>query len=182
LYIVALMKSTMRKVSFALIAAALLFTACKKSDNTIGKSANANVGGLGNANGSTNNGNTLLTSGRWKITAISNLVEYPSPVGTQTVDGMMTLPNCEKDNLYIFNANFTETLDQGTEKCDSTALQQKNIGTWAFTGSNSKFTSNIDTTTLVADVLTLDKTTFKIRFRTMYHQVPATSTTTYTKQ
>ncbi len=79
----------------------------------------------------------LITQEEWKITDIkmSPGITYG---GLTFTDGGMFLEECVKDNKYTFNSDHTTTMNEGTTKCDSTAEQEIQEGTWEFNEDETK--------------------------------------------
>ena len=108
----------MKRVSLlATLALACAFTACKK-DNEKPKSTSE-----------------LLMAKTWKMTGLMEQVG-----STTATDEFATAQNCEKDNLYKFEANNKFTLDEGALKCGSTDPQAIS-GNWALTNSDKTLTA-----------------------------------------
>jgi hypothetical protein len=126
-------------------------------------------------------GETTLTTGTWKITASTSIVEYPAPIGTQTVNLYDMFNACEIDNIYTFNANKSVTSDEGPTKCNAADPQTTTEGTWALSNNDTKLTTNGGGFNITADVLTLDNSTLKIKYVTNINNIPATTTTTYAR-
>jgi hypothetical protein len=154
------------KKTIILLALVSLLGACKKNDDN-----NNNPG-----NGSTSD----LTTGSWKMTASSSDIEYPAPIGTQTIDLYSFLQSCETDNTFKFNTDQSITVDEGASKCDAGDPQSTTGGTWTLTNNNTQFTQVAQGTTITATVLTLNSSTFKIRYVTTAGSINSTTTTTYT--
>ena len=152
----------MKKLLLAFTAVTLLFSACKKDDD----------GGSGKK--------SILTSGKWLITSSSSIVQFPSPIGNQTVDLLATFPACQQDNLYIFNQDGTGTTDEGATKCSSSDPQQKTAGSWALINNDTQLTvSDGSGTSVTADIQTLDNTTLMIKYVTVANGITSTTVTTY---
>lgn len=160
----------MKKLVLVAISASLFFVACKKDDS------------LPDPNNNNNNNNTsaTLTSGSWKMVSSTSVIEYPAPVGTQTVDLFALMQSCVKDNLYIFKTDNTTVSDEGATKCNSSDPQQKTAGTWALINNNSKLQITENSTSITADILTLNSSTLELRYVTTYGGMNSTTTTKYT--
>lgn len=151
----------MKNYTLLLVFVALL-ASCKKDNSTTP---------------STNNG--ALTTGSWKFTAVTVTIDWPQPLGPQEVNGLDLLPACDVDNIFTFHTDNTLTIDEGATKCDPTGPQIRPGGTWSLTNNNSKFSATYDNTTISADVLTLDNSTFKIKYITTENGINATHVATY---
>lgn len=156
----------MKNALFTLTSLMILFSACKKSDS--GSSGNRSI----------------LTSGRWRITSSIAVIEYPSPIGTQTADVLSTLPTCQRDNLYIFNGDGTATADEGATKCNSGDPQQKSAGNWSLLNNDTQIRTydNNSGVDIAADILTLDNSILTVRYITSINSIRTTTTTSYSHQ
>jgi hypothetical protein len=153
----------MKKI-FATLCVILLFAAsCKKSDSSSDK-------------------RSILTTGKWRIASSSAIVEYPSPIGTQTVDVLAALPNCQRDNGYIFNGDGTITADEGATKCNSTDPQQKPAGNWTLLSNDTQLRVYGNGADVTADIIAIDNSMFSIRYVTTSNGIRSTTTTTYVLQ
>ena len=159
----------MKKLVLVAISASLLFVACKKDDSLPDPNNNNN-----------NNTSSTLTSGSWKMVSSTSVIEYPAPVGTQTVDLFALMQSCVKDNLYIFKTDNTTVSDEGVTKCNSSDPQQKTAGTWALINNNTKLQITENSTSITADILTLNSSTLELRYVTTYGGMNSTTTTKYT--
>lgn len=154
----------MKKSLLLIATAALLFGACKKDDD----------------NGGTSSGRKgTLTTGKWRILSSSAVIEYPAPLGTQTIDAMSSLPACERDNLYIFNADGTGTTDAGATKCNTSDPQTESAGTWALINGDTQLTVNDGGMTITSDIQTLDNSSMVLKYVTNFNSIRTTTTTTY---
>ena len=161
----------MKKIVLVAISASLFFVACKKDDS---------LPDPNNNNNNNNNTSTTLTSGSWKMVSSTSVIEYPAPVGTQTVDLFALMQPCVKDNLYIFKTDNTTVSDEGATKCNSSDPQQKTAGTWALINNNTKLQITENSTSITADILTLNSSTLELRYVTTYGGMNSTTTTKYT--
>lgn len=158
----------MKRTLTTFVALTCLLSACKKDDS-------------GNDN-NTRKGN--LTSGSWRITSSSAVVEYPAPIGTRTVDVLGAFPACTRDNLFIFNSDNTSTTDEGATKCNTSDPQQKTSGTWALLNSDTQLqvsdpSSPGAISSITADILELNNSTLKIKYAYSVTGIQTTTTTTY---
>lgn len=105
----------MKKIIIAVLALPLILVACKKKDNT------SNL--------------TKLTANTWKITEVNI-----SKDGVVGLDYYSTMKECEKDNFYTFNADYTITSNEGATKCDPAIQDVTTDGSWTLTENETKFT------------------------------------------
>lgn len=154
----------MRKILFSCAVLTTLFTSCKKNDDNNGV-----------------NGSSVLTTGKWQITASTSVIEYPAPFGNQNVDLMQIVPSCQLDNYFIFNTNGSITSDEGATRCNSNDPQQTTSGTWQLLNNNTQLKLDAGTAgVFTADVLVMNSSTMQIRYVTYVNGPKATTTTTYT--
>jgi hypothetical protein len=125
--------------------------------------------------------NSTLTSGNWKLASSTSVIEYPAPIGPQTANLYDMMQACQKDNLSKFNTDKTVTMDEGATKCNASDPQTQTAGTWNLTNNDTKFDFAYQGTTINADVLTLNSTTFTIRYVTVASGITSTTTTSYTR-
>jgi hypothetical protein len=112
----------MKKLLIAATIACIAIAACKKDDSN---------GGSGN--GKTRN--DTLTTGKWRMTAVTGAGKNPLSGHDTMVDIFASFDTCAKDDYYIFLATGHVTNDQGTMKCDSTMPQQTDGGTWSLSAA-----------------------------------------------
>jgi hypothetical protein len=74
-------------------------------------------------------------TGKWVITAMT-----VSPAILGVTDMFSTFDACEKDDLTIFNADGTITMDEGVLKCDPSSPQSYNDGAWTLSTDNKTLT------------------------------------------
>lgn len=108
----------MKKALFAIVTLSVAFTACKKKDEP-----------------SEVTKTQMLTQGKWKITEV-----YIEKDNVVALDYYSTMEECEKDNLFTFNADYTITSDEGPTKCDPSVQQTTTDGKWALTNGEKDFT------------------------------------------
>ncbi len=126
------------------ISSILAINACKKDES------------------STSNSSSSPIIGTWKLSSFF-ITGPSSTIGKDTTIDAIALgyfKPCELDDLIRFNSDNTTTSFQGNIKCDSTAPDSKNNGTWSLVENNSKI--RLDTNTF-ADILILSNTTFQMR-------------------
>src|SRR6478609_3835651 len=70
----------------------------------------------------------ILESGKWQFTASFSTVKVGD--STEIVDLLASLPDCTKDNFFIFQSDGTLLIDEGTTKCNDADPQTVNGGTW----------------------------------------------------
>ena len=92
----------------------ILFWSCQKEKDEAGKQ-------------------TLLTDRVWKIAKVESKVN-----NGPWVDEVPFWPACKKDDEWIFLANLSWELTQGINKCDPSAPQVMEHGTWAFLDNETK--------------------------------------------
>lgn len=130
---------------------------------------------------------TLLTSKKWRITAIEGAITVDD--FTSTFDAFARLPACQRDNFATFNADKTGISDEGTLKCSTTDPQTQNF-TWALNADETTLTAsgfiNGSATAVTADLLQLTSTTMQIRTTTTQTQagivIKSSLLTTYAPQ
>ncbi len=111
------------KNRFFFFALSIIFlSACSKSDNS-GSAPDCSI-------------TAANIAGSYKITAIAYTVPgFPAPI-----DGMTLLQPCQKDDIYVLNANGTLNYNDAGVVCDPAGNY---TGTWSLTGNQIK----IDTQT-----------------------------------
>jgi len=113
----------------SLLSITFLFSACKKDDEAITKT-------------------DLLTSGSWKMTALTIDPAFPTfdnegNITGSTNDLFAMMEDCSKDNIYSFNTDKTLSLDEGASKCDNSD-PQKSTGSWSFNSDETTLTITIE--------------------------------------
>jgi hypothetical protein len=156
----------MKRTLIALGAIAVLFSACKKDDST-----SASGGKKGS-----------LTTGKWRITSSTSVIEYPAPIGTQTVNLFSSIQPCMQDNLYIFNSDGTNTTDEGATKCNTSDAQTKSSGTWQLLNSDTQLKVTEGSNTVTGDIQTLDNSSLVLKYVTTANGIKSTTTTSYAHQ
>lgn len=106
----------MKKLLFSALAICVLFAACKPNDN----------GGA-----SVKTRKDSLSTGKWRMTAITATGAFPITGRDTTLDLFESFDSCAKDDRYIFQTDGKITNDQGTAKCFMTEPQQMDGGTWS---------------------------------------------------
>ncbi len=137
----------MKKILFSLLAGTALFTACKKDDNN-NASAKDRI------------------TGQWMLTAFNRTLF----VGSQnsTVNRYDSLLSCERDDLYLFNADNTLKRDEGAQKCRSTDPQQQSLGNYIITNNDTRLIMpNPDNTSQMDTLEILELTGSTLRTQTV---------------
>jgi hypothetical protein len=134
------------------ISTLLMFASCSKDDDdSKGGSTTSTTGGTSSS----------AVVGTWRITAMTATVD----MGGQdtTIDLMDDQEPCESDDLLKFNADNTILELAGATKCDPGDPDSEAGGTWALLSNGTKFRI-IDGDTTLADIVSINTTTFKLRF------------------
>ncbi len=108
----------MKKVLFPLLAGAALFTACKKDDNNNATAKDK-------------------ITGKWMLTEYKS-VFIVNGQKSPAINRYDSLSDCERDDLYLFNADNTLLRDEGEKKCRSTDPQSRSLGTYAITTNDTR--------------------------------------------
>lgn len=142
-----------RIILTAFLGSALFFSSCKDEDNTPDPNANKTK-------------TELLTGSNWKLTTATFNPPLVVTIGTsnQTFTSLFDIPlitSCQKDNMIMFNQDFSMTIDNGVEKCAPSEPQTAKDGTWKFRDSETKILiTNSDYFSLLsADSVVLDQVT-----------------------
>lgn len=133
----------MKKAFLAMLVVTAALASCKKDDDS-GPSRNE-----------------LLTSGKWQLTA----ARASGNIATVTIDSNIYdkgLKACDRDDLYQFNSDGTETKDEGTDKCSSTTPQTSQVGTWALLSNDTKLYGTLLGTSDTASIVDLTSTTMNL--------------------
>ncbi len=95
----------------------------------------------------------LISKQNWTLTSLRwNTNNGP------WVDGLSTVPACQKDNQTTFHSNYTYTLEEGPTKCNSSDPQIFDNGTWSFASNETKLvTSNNGYLYTSVDITLLDE-------------------------
>jgi PKD repeat protein len=75
----------------------------------------------------------IIAAGPWKITGIKQFD------GTTTTDVYFQMDNCDKDDIYSFQANGSWTNEEGATKCDSNDPTIIDSGTWTLSSDGTVF-------------------------------------------
>lgn len=156
----------MKKALPALCFLALTFAAsCKKDDN------NSNPSG-------SNNKTSTLTSGKWKI--VASVTSY-TVAGQQfnNIDVFSMIPECQKDDLFLFNADGTCTKDEGATKCSTGSPQTSPAGNWELQNNDTQLKGNINGFEVTATIVELNSNSLKLNYTTNISGIPTNTTTTY---
>lgn len=143
-----------------LIVSSLLLTSCKDEDKTPDPS-------------NTNKTNTQkLVASNWLLTKATFNPPIVTTIGMQnfTFNELFEIPlieDCQKDNLIIFNADSTMTIDNGALKC-GTEPQTAKDGNWRFISNetqieitNSAYFSLINANKVIIDKVVITDTEMK---------------------
>ena len=115
----------MKQLTAVILASFILFlSACKKEDSVPTK--------------------TDMISRAWKYTA------FTAVSGALTVDVLLQMEACEKDNLLRFKSDKTFTDEEGATKCNATDPQIINTGNWAFNANETKLVLDGDSVLIVS--------------------------------
>jgi hypothetical protein len=109
----------------------------------------------------------LLTGENWMLTSYV--------IDNVELNGQFT--SCQQDNLTIFNANNTITIDEGPTKCDPLDPQTSDGGAWSFNPTETLITLNSSEYELEI----LNSTTLKIKNTVVGGGMTIISTITFTK-
>jgi hypothetical protein len=103
-----------------------------------------------------------LTGKNFVITAWT--IDPPVDFGTGPFSDLFAfLPACSKDDITIFNADGTMTMDEGATKCDP-GDPQTISGTWMYVDNETKLSTTVDGETQVLDIVELSGNTLKVSF------------------
>ena len=101
---------------------------------------------------------TLLTTGKWKITAQTR----------NGVDVLNPVRNCEADDSWQFTASGNITIDNGATKCAASDPQTQAVGRWSLSGTAPKRFIIIEDTSPYNsssyDIVELTGSVFKITY------------------
>jgi hypothetical protein len=130
-----------------------------------------------------NNKNDLLTASPWKLSAytINPAVDVNNDGTPETDLYPIAAPDsCTKDDITVFKTDLTYTREEGATKCDTTAEQIFETGTWSFSGNNTKLiqTKSTSGTADTYDILELSETTLILSFKETNNGVDYTFTQT----
>jgi hypothetical protein len=122
----------------------------------------------------------ILESGKWQFTASFSTVKVGD--STEIVDMLAALPDCTKDNYFIFQSDGTLIIDEGSTKCNDSNPQTINSGTWELMNGAAqlKFTDEIfGFGTVTANLNQIDNSILQISYATTYNGDSAVTTTAY---
>jgi hypothetical protein len=159
----------MKKALLFCSALLILGASCKKNDDN-------------NSNPNSNSKQSLLTNGKWKITASTATFDLGNGM-TQSGDLFSIMQPCQKDNLYIFNTDHTTTADEGASKCNATDPQSSTGGNWQLLNNDTQLSMQDPTnpvlTSVSADIIQLDNSKMILKYTTAINGIQAVTTTTY---
>jgi len=128
-------------IALALATVLMFSSSCKKDDDD--PSNTDNITGK----------NFVMTA--WTI-------DPPVTIQGVSYSNMFTfMPDCSKDDITIFNADGTMTLDEGATKCDA-GDPQTSSGTWSFVDNESKLSTIVDGETQILDIIEVTDNTLKV--------------------
>jgi len=156
----------MKRVTI-LLALVVLLGACKKKNDD-----NDNV---------STGPSSILKTGSWRLSASTSVIENPAPVGNQTVDLYAMAPACETDNTFKYNNDNSITVDEGPTKCSASDPQTETGGTWTLSNNDTKFDLSYQGTNLSGDVVTINNSTFVLKYVTYFGGVKSTTTSIYVR-
>ncbi|MDX5346857.1 MAG: lipocalin family protein, partial [Hymenobacteraceae bacterium] len=122
----------------------------------------------------------LLTAGSWKITAetINPAYDYDGD-GTTETDLHALKDPCNQDDIIVFKADNTFSIEEGATKCDPTDDQIILSGTWAFVNNENAISLTTPFGTAETPITDLTESTLKIVDTFDENGVTYTTTTTY---
>jgi hypothetical protein len=116
-----------------------------------------------------------LVTGTWKLTGY--MTDYDKD-GVYEEDTYTMLAGCEKDNIYTFQADGSEIVDEGPAKCISSNPQIR-TSSWSFSDNQTKL--QMGGANYVIDELT--PTTLRLKGSTSYNVIYIINVKlTYSKQ
>jgi hypothetical protein len=124
--------------------------------------------------------------GSWGMTADNYSPAYDYLGNGQDVtDAFPLYDACEKDNLYVINANYVGELNEGASKCDPADPQNIPI-TWLLKSNNTVLNISINYQGLTIgqdfDILQLDASTMKLKTTFVESGVTYTNTQTFVRK
>jgi hypothetical protein len=120
--------------------------------------------------------NNALTSGKWRI--IVSTATFTVGTITQTVDALAMLPNCERDNFFVFQVGGTLLADEGLTKCNSNDLQQT-TGSWLLSQNNTRLVVAGGGYNFDAEIVELTSQKLRVKYTTAVSGAPANFDTTF---
>ena len=99
----------------------------------------------------------LLTDGKWKVTAHTQICYCGSGFGTSSRDLYASYPTCKRDDYYLFNKSGAVEVNEGAVKCYPNNAQSY-MDSWSFQNDKSSILFN----NTVWNIVLLNKTTFVI--------------------
>ena len=125
----------------------------------------------------------ILESGKWQFTASFSTVKVGD--STEIVDLLATLPDCTKDNYFIFQSDGTLIVDEGATKCNDSDPQTTTSGTWQLMNGATQlqFTDEVfGFGNVTANISQIDNSILQISYATRYNGDSATTITAYSHQ
>jgi hypothetical protein len=91
-------------------------------------------------------------------------IDPPVDIGAGPFSDLFALlPACTKDDITVFNADGTMTLDEGASKCEQ-GDPQTTSGTWSFIDNETKLSTTVDGNTQVMDIVELTENTLRLSY------------------
>lgn len=118
------MKKHLHLIGIFTLALAMAFSSCKKDDD--------------DDNGG-NSTKDILTSGSWKISALTINPGIDAGGGIVITDFFSMMPDCTKDDLMMFKDDGTLIFDEGPTMCVPGSPQQTE-GSWTLSSDNKTLT------------------------------------------
>jgi hypothetical protein len=122
-----------------------------------------------------------LTAAPWKLSgfSVNPAVDFNGD-GTIESDLYPGVDSCTKDDITIFKTDLTYSRNEGPTKCDTTAQQIFETGTWAFSedAKNLILNNDTDSTTSIFEIVDLSATTLKLSYTQSSNGVSYTFTQT----
>lgn len=139
----------------------IIFGSCKKKDNST------------TTNNSPNNGNSLtsmekLLVGNWKLQSCVEIKDSSTSAVTVTLSTKtLKIEDCEQDDIYVFNADRTYTVDDGSKVCSGVSANYSGFR-WNIGASDSTIHGyNVFSPYLQSDyprIVEIDNSTLKLVF------------------
>lgn len=131
----------------------------------------------------TDNNSELLTTAPWKLSAftVDPAVDVNNDGTPETDLYPIAAPDsCTKDDITVFKTDQTYTREEGATKCDTTADQVFESGSWAFSENAKKLTltKSLDSSSTILDIIILSPTTLKLSYKEDLNGVNYTFTQT----
>ncbi|MEZ5031200.1 MAG: lipocalin family protein [Saprospiraceae bacterium] len=150
-------------LTISILATALTMGACKKDDDS--KSAR-----------------DILIEGKWDVTSAKVNPGIEIFPGVVISDLLIDEDPCDADDLTIFNADGTSTIDEGPTKCDPSDPQTYNNGSWSLSSDEKQLTIDIDGEEITFNIASISDTQLVLTASadSFDPNFPSTSTMTFT--